>query len=185
MLWLKMFVGKKWVSLLCCLDAAVMMKSVLLALSLSLLFDIQSEILLRQSPSGVREIYVFAVNKVMHTWVSSAYNWWPNLWLWIRERNAVLQLQNSSSPITAKLGNCLWKTVLYLYWLKPMCYEWADSSECCDRYAIPIKESRLRREQNNQCFQKLQIKLTVLVLWLFLCPCLVMCRCELSVELFL
>jgi len=85
MLWQTMFVGKKWASLLRCLDVPIMMKSVLLALSISLLFVIQPDIPLRQSTSCLRERSVSAVDKDMYTWVSSAYKWWSNLWLWISE----------------------------------------------------------------------------------------------------
>jgi len=51
----------------------IMKKSVLLTLSLSLLFVIQPEISVRQSPSCLRERSLSAVDKDMHTWVSSAY----------------------------------------------------------------------------------------------------------------
>ena len=69
-----MGVGKKRVGLLRCLGVPIMMKSVLLVLSLSLLFAIQPEISLRQSPSCLRERLVSTVDKDMHTLVS-------NLWL--------------------------------------------------------------------------------------------------------
>ena len=52
-----------------------------LALSLSLLFVMQREISLRQSPSCVRERPVSVVDKCMYTWVSSAYKCWDILWL--------------------------------------------------------------------------------------------------------
>ena len=42
---------------------------------LSLLFVIQPEISLRQSPSCLRERSVSAVDEDMYTWVSSAYKW--------------------------------------------------------------------------------------------------------------
>jgi len=95
MLWLRMFVGKTWVSLLRCLDVPKMMKSILLALSLRVLFVIQPEISLRQSPSCLRERSVSAVDKYMHTRVSSAYKWWSNVWL-----SGVIYRVNSSDPWT-------------------------------------------------------------------------------------
>jgi len=61
------------IRLLLCLYVPIMMASVLLAMSLSLLFVIQPEISLRQSPSCLREISVSAVDKNMYIWVSSAY----------------------------------------------------------------------------------------------------------------
>ena len=73
MIYLTMFVGKKRVSLLRFLDVPIMMISILLVMSLSLLFVIQAEISLRQSPSCLREISVYAVDKGVYTWVSSAY----------------------------------------------------------------------------------------------------------------
>ena len=75
------------------LDVPIMMKPVLLASSLSLLFVIQPEISLRQSPSCLRERSVSAVDKYMYTWMSSAYKSWSNLWLWIRELTV-----NSNGP---------------------------------------------------------------------------------------
>jgi hypothetical protein len=50
-----------------------MIKSVLMALSLILLFVIQPEISLRQSPSCLMERPVFDLEKDMYTWVSSTY----------------------------------------------------------------------------------------------------------------
>ena len=81
MLWLRIFVGKKRLSLLRCLDIPIIMKYLLLALILSLLFMMEPAISLRQSPICLREISVSAVDKDMYTWVSSAYKWWSNLWL--------------------------------------------------------------------------------------------------------
>ena len=63
MLRLRVFIGKKRVRLLRCLDVPIMMNSVLLALSLRLLFVIQPEISLRQSPSCLWERSVSAVDK--------------------------------------------------------------------------------------------------------------------------
>jgi len=68
-----MDMGKKQVCLLACLDVPITMKSVLLALSLSLLFAIQLDISLRHSPSCVRDKSVSAVDKDFYTWVSSTY----------------------------------------------------------------------------------------------------------------
>jgi len=104
MLRLMMFVGKKWVSLLRCLDVPIMIKYVLLTLSLSLLFVIQREISLRQSPSWLRERSVSTVYKDMYTWVSPAYKWWSNLWLWIRELSRVVYGVNNSDPRTEPWG---------------------------------------------------------------------------------
>ena len=101
----KDFVGKKWVSLLRCLEVSIMMKSVLLALSRGLLFVTQPEISLRQSPSCLRERSVSVVDKDVYTWVSSAYNWMSNSWLWIRELNGVVYRVNSSGSRTEP-----WKT---------------------------------------------------------------------------
>ena len=51
-------------------------------LDLGLLFVIQPEISLKQSPTScVRERS--AVDKDIYNWVPSAYNSWYNLWLWI------------------------------------------------------------------------------------------------------
>ena len=72
---------EKLSSLLGRLDVPIMMKSVLLALSLSLLFVTHPEISPRESPSCLRERSVSAVDKDMYTWVSSAYKLWCNLWL--------------------------------------------------------------------------------------------------------
>jgi len=71
-----------------------------LALSLSLLYAIQSDISLRQSSSSLREISVYVVDKDTNTWVSSAYKWLSNVWLWIRELSGVLYRVNSSGPRT-------------------------------------------------------------------------------------
>ena len=76
-----------------------MMKSVLLTLSLSLLFVIQPEISLSQSPSCLRERSVSAVDKYMYTWVPSAYTWLSNLRLWISELNGVVYRINSNFDI--------------------------------------------------------------------------------------
>jgi len=67
----------------------------------SLLFVIQ--ISLRQSRSCLRERSVSAVDKDMYTWVSSAYKWWSNLWLWIRELSGVLYRINTG-PRTEPWG---------------------------------------------------------------------------------
>jgi len=42
---------------------------------ISLLFVIQPEISLRQSPSCLRERSVYVVDKNVYTWVSSGYKW--------------------------------------------------------------------------------------------------------------
>ena len=75
-----------------------MMKSVLLALGLSLLFVMQPEILLRQSPSCLMARPVSAVDKDMYTWVSSTYKRWSNLWLWLSEHTGVVYRVNSNVP---------------------------------------------------------------------------------------
>ena len=80
MLWVMMFVGKKWVSLLHCLDVPIIIKSVLCILSqVYYLSSSQSK-----SPSCVRERFVCVVYKYMYSWVLYAYKWWYNLWFWIR-----------------------------------------------------------------------------------------------------
>jgi len=61
-------------------DVPIIMKSVLSALSLSLLFVMQLDISLRRSPSCVRERSMSALDKDMYCWMSSAYQWWSNLW---------------------------------------------------------------------------------------------------------
>ena len=68
-----MGVGKKRIGLLHWLDVTIIMKSVLSALSLNILFLIKPEILPRQSPSCVRERSESAVDTDMYTWVSSGY----------------------------------------------------------------------------------------------------------------
>ena len=169
MLWLRMFVGNKWVCLLRYLDVPIVMKSVLLALSLSVLVVIQPEISLRQWPSCLRERSVSVVDKDMYTWVSSAYKRWSNLWLWISELSGVVSRVNSSGPWTdswgtpQNKGTAFEKHVLafietYLLRTCPICY--------ANQRGDP-------EDQNNQWCQKLQINLKVLVLWPFLCPCLV------------
>jgi len=77
-----------------------MMKSVLLAFSLSLLFVIQSEISLSQSPSCLRERSMSAVYKDIYIWVLSAYKRWSNLWLEISELSGVVYRVNNSDPRT-------------------------------------------------------------------------------------
>ena len=85
MLWVRMFVGRKRVSLLCCLDVSIMMKYVLLAFSLSFVVCHPAKCITETITSCLRERSMSAVDKYMYTWVSSAYKWWSNLWLWIRE----------------------------------------------------------------------------------------------------
>ena len=65
-LWLRMFVGKKRLRLLRCLDVPIMVEYVLLALTLRLLFVIQPEISPGQSPSWLRERSVSAIDKDMY-----------------------------------------------------------------------------------------------------------------------
>ena len=83
------------------LNVPIMMKSALLALSLSLLFVIQPEISLRQSPSCLKERSVSAVDEDMYSWVLSTYKWWSNWWLWISELSGV---GNNSGPRTESWG---------------------------------------------------------------------------------
>jgi len=104
MLWLR--IG---VSLLHFQDVSIIMKYILSALSLSLLFVIQPEISLRQSPICVRERFVSAIDKYAYTWVSSAYIWWSYLWPWIRELSNVVYKVNSSCPRTEP-----WTTPQYM-----------------------------------------------------------------------
>ena len=87
-----------------CLDVPIMMKSVLLAFYLHLLFVIQPEISLRQSSSCFREGSVTVVDKDMYTWVSSAYNWWSNWWMWMSELSDLVYRVNSSGPRTEPWG---------------------------------------------------------------------------------
>ena len=112
MLWLRMGVGQKRISLLRCLDAPIIMKSVLFALNLNLLFVIQPEIS-RQSPSCLRERSVSAVDKDMYTWISSGNKWWPNLSLWIRELSGVVYRVNSCGPRTEPWGTQQNKGTVY------------------------------------------------------------------------
>ena len=116
MLWRRMFVRKKLVCLLHCLDVSIMKKSCLLALSLRLLFVIQPGISLRQSPSCLREISVSAVDKDLYTWVLSAYKWRAYLWLCIRQLSGVIYRVNSSG-----LRMALPLKIIFLFlWLKPI-----------------------------------------------------------------
>jgi hypothetical protein len=47
---------------------------------------------------------VSAVDKDMYTWVSSAYEWWSNLWLWVSELSGLVYKVNSSGQRTEPLG---------------------------------------------------------------------------------
>ena len=67
------------------------------------LFVIQLEISLRQSPSCLRERSVSPVDKDIHTWVSSAYRWWSNLWLWISGVLSGVLYRVNSSVLRAEL----------------------------------------------------------------------------------
>jgi len=125
------------VCLLSCLDGCIMMKYGLLALSLSLLFAIQPEISLRQSPSCLRETLVFIVDKDMYTWVSSAYKWWSNLWLWISEFSGVVYRVNSSGPRTEPWGTPQNKGTGFE--LKKKCIDWIQL----------IKNERIQVSVNN------------------------------------
>ena len=103
---------------------SIMMKYVLFALSLSLLFATHPEISQWQSPSCVKDRSAYVVDKAMYTWVSSAYKWWSNLWQYIRELSGIQRKQQPSKNRTSgnaeKQRNCFWTTASYLYWLKPI-----------------------------------------------------------------
>ena len=59
------------------------------------------------------KISVSAVNKNMYTWVSSAYKWWSNLWLSIRERSGMAYRVNNIGPRTEALGTSQNKGVAF------------------------------------------------------------------------
>ena len=171
MLWVMMFVGKNWVSLLHCLDVPIIIKSVLCILSqVYYLSSSQSK-----SPSCVRERFVCVVYKYMYSWVLYAYKWWYNLWFWIRELSGWHTEKNSSGPSTEPWGTQPNKGttfekqfMIFIDW-NPL-----FKNELIHVSAVPDMSYQLDR-----CL-KMQIYLMVLVLWYFLCACLVICRCELS-----
>ena len=116
-----MGVENKRVYLLRCPDVPIIMKSVLFALNLRVLYLIQPDISPIQSPCWVREQYVSAVDKGMYTWVSAAYKWSSNLWLQMRDLRAASYRVNSSCPrIELSLWRvcqsfCMW-TIIWNTW---------------------------------------------------------------------
>ena len=134
-----MGVGKKWVSL----SGSITMN--LFPLSLSLLFVTQPKISLRQSPSCLRERWVSAVDKDMFTWVLSAYKWWSNLWLWIRELSSVVYRVNSNGlwmepwGKPQNMGTASEKQFLNFIDWDLFFKEWVSESGA--HFAIPIREA--------------------------------------------
>jgi len=109
----------------------------------------------RQLPICTSERSASAVAEEMFTWVSSAYKWWSNFWLWIRQHRV-----NSSCPRTEPWGTPENKGTAFEKQFLILLIETFLSRMSCDL------------EQNNQWCKKLQINLIVLVLWPFLCSCL-------------
>jgi len=130
--WIRMFIGKNWVSLLRCIEVPIMMKSLLLELSLSLLIVIQPEVSFWQSHSCIREISISALDKYMYTWVSSAYKW--RYTLWIRKLSGVVYRKHSLGDDYKTKLMALKNSFLFVL------IENGLRSVLC-LYAIPIREA--------------------------------------------
>ena len=89
------------------LGVLIIMKSVLSALNLNILFVIQPEISLSQSSRCVGGRSVSAVDKDIYAWVASACKLWPKLLLRITELCGVVHKVNRSGPRTEPWGTLL------------------------------------------------------------------------------